>query len=90
MPERRPTAAEILDTPLPQLLADNRVELFDSSITDAGFCGAVVQRRSGDVILAMPRGRSRIESDIVARYLIAQAFDVDVSELPPPFTSTEL
>lgn len=87
---RKPSAAEILDLPLPQLLADNGVEVFDSSITDAAFCGAVVQRKTGGVLLAMPQGRSRIETDIVARYLIAQAFDVDVSELPPPFTSTEL
>lgn len=90
VPERRPTAAEILDTPLPQLLAENGVELFDSSIADASFCGAVVQRKKGGVLLAMPKGRSQMETDIVARYLIAQVFDVELSELSPPFTTTEL
>lgn len=84
------TPAEILDTPLPDLLAETGVELFDSTITDAGFCGAVVQRKKGDILLAMPTGRSKTETDIVARYLIAQVFDVDLSELPPPFTTTEL
>jgi hypothetical protein len=90
MPERRPTPAEILDTPLPELLTETGVELFDSSIADASFCGAVVQRKKGGILLAMPTGRSQIETDIVARYLIAQVFDVDLSELPPPFTTTEL
>lgn len=81
--------AHLLDTPLPDLLDEAGVELFDSSITDAAFCGAVVQRKSGEVILTMPAGRSELERDTVARYLIAQAFDVDMGELPPPFAVTE-
>lgn len=84
------TPAHVLDTPLPDLLAETGVEMFDSTITDSGFCGAVVQRKKGGILLAMPAGRSQIETDIVARYLIAQVFDVDLSELPPPFTTTEL
>lgn len=84
------TPAHVLDTPLPDLLAETGVELFDSSITDSAFCGAVVQRKKGGILLAMPTGRSQIETDIVARYLIAQVFEVDLSELPPPFTTTEL
>ncbi|MER5902986.1 hypothetical protein ABT150_23255 [Streptomyces mirabilis] len=91
MPERPElTPAHVLDTPLPRLLAETGVELFDSTITDSGFCGAVVQRKKGGILLAMPTGRSQIETDTVARYLIAQVFDVDLSELPPPFTTTEL
>jgi len=89
MPERRPSATEILDTPLPDLLAETGVELFDSSISDSGFCGAVVQRKKGGIVLAMPTGRSETETDMVARYLLAQVFDVDLSEPPPPFTTTE-
>lgn len=42
MPERRPTATEILDAPLPDLLAETGVGLVASSITDREFFGAVV------------------------------------------------
>jgi hypothetical protein len=82
--------AHLLDTPLPDLLAETGVQLFESSIPDAKFFGAVVQRKSGEVILSMPTGRSELEHDTVARYLIAQAFDVDLPQLPEPFETTEL
>jgi hypothetical protein len=88
MPERRPTAAEILDTPLPDLLAGTGAEVIDSSIEDRGFFGAVVQRKTGEIALAMPTGRSELEHDTVARYLLAQVFDVDLPRMPPPFTTT--
>lgn len=80
----------LLDAPLGDLLAETGVEIVDSAITDAGFFGAVVQRMSGQLLLAMPAGRSELEHDTVARYLLAQAFDVDLPKLPAPFTTTEL
>jgi hypothetical protein len=81
------TPAHLLDTPLPDLLAETGVELFDSSIADAEFFGAVVQHKSGDIVLAMPAGRSELEHDTVARYLLAQVFDVDLPKLPAPFVT---
>lgn len=91
LPQRpAPTVDRLLDAPLHDLLAENRVELFDSSITDRTFFGAVVQRKSGELLLAMPAGRSELEHDTVARYLLAQAFDVDLPRLPAPFATTEL
>ena len=71
LPARRPTADYLLDTPLPQLLAENRVELVDSSITDRTFFGAFVERRDGSRILSMPTGRSPFERDTAARWLLA-------------------
>jgi hypothetical protein len=85
----KPSAAEILDTPLPRLLAQTNVELHDSSISDRKFFGAVVERKSGQLLLAMPSGRSEREHDTMARYLLAKAFAVDLPDLPPPF-ATEL
>lgn len=82
------TPDRILDAPLAQLLAETGVELIESQITDAGFFGAVVQRKCGELLLSMPSGRSALEHDTVARYLIAQAFDVDLPNLPPPFITT--
>lgn len=60
-----------------------------SSIADREFFGAVVQRKSGELYLTMPVGRSELEHDTVARYLIAQVFDVGLPELPEPFTTRE-
>ncbi|MBR8638640.1 hypothetical protein KEF29_03330 [Streptomyces tuirus] len=80
----------MFDTPLPQLLAELDVELVDSSITNAGFFGALVEHRDGSRLLAMPTGRSELEHDTVARYLLAQVFDVDLPKLPAPFVTSEM
>lgn len=85
----KPSAFEILDTPLPRLLARTNVEVLDSSISDRSFFGAVVERKGGKLLLSMPTGRSEREHDTVARYLLAKVFKVDLPDLPPPF-STEL
>jgi hypothetical protein len=89
-PERRPSADEILDTPLPDLLSALDVDLYDSSIPDATFFGAMGERKDGRLFLAMPTGRSELEHDTTARYLLAQAFDVDLPDLRPPFETTRL
>ena len=78
----------LLDAPLDALLAETRTEIVASSITDAEFFGAVVQRKSGEVYLSMPTGRSELEHDTIARYLLAQVFNVDLPQLPPPFETT--
>ncbi|MFJ4785102.1 hypothetical protein [Streptomyces sp. NPDC088794] len=80
--------SRVLDAPLDVLLAELAVEVIDSSITDAGFFGAVVQCKTGEMYLTMPSGRSELEHDTVARYLIAQAFRVDLPQLPEPFETT--
>ncbi|MFJ6729417.1 hypothetical protein ACIQPQ_31395 [Streptomyces sp. NPDC091281] len=79
---------EILDTPLAELLAGLEVELFVSSIADRSFFGAVVERVDGELALALPEGRPEFERDTVARYLLAQAFGVDLPGLPPPFVTS--
>jgi len=88
IPASSVTPDRLLDAPLPQLLDDLRVGLVDSSIPDRDFFGAVVQRKSGELLLAMPTGRSELEHDTVARYLLAQVFDVDLPKLPAPFVTT--
>lgn len=84
------TPDRILDTPLDDLLTETGVTIIDSSIPDRDFFGAVVQRKNGDLLLAMPAGRSELEHDTVARYLLAQVFDVNLPKLPAPFVTTEL
>lgn len=84
------SAAQVLDAPLDVLLAETGVEIVDSSIADRSFFGAVVQHKSGETYLAMPTGRSELEHDTMARYLIAQAFDVDLPELLAPFATSRV
>jgi hypothetical protein len=78
------TPTRLLDTPLPQLLDELDVLLVDSSITDAGFFGAVVERRDGQLILAMPVGRSDFERDTTARMLLGEALGVGAAPVPAP------
>lgn len=85
-----PTVDHLMDAPLPQLLAELTVEIVASTITDVGFFGAVVQRKTGELYLSMPLGRSELEHDTIARYLIAQALDVGLPYLPEPFATSEI
>lgn len=78
------TPVDILGAPLPQLLAELGVELVDSAITDAGFFGALVERRDGSRLLSMPVGRSAFERDTAARMLLAEGFGLDAPLVPAP------
>jgi hypothetical protein len=78
------SATGLLDAPLPQLLAEHRVELVDSSITDATFFGALVERRDGSLLLSMPVGRSAFERDTAARMLLAEGLGLDAPPVPAP------
>jgi hypothetical protein len=78
------TVDYLLDTPLPQLLNALDVELVDSSITDAGFFGALVERRDGSRVLSMPVGRSVFERDTAARMLLTEGLGLDAPPVPAP------
>jgi hypothetical protein len=78
------TAVDLLDAPLPQLLAELDVELVDSSIADAGFFGALVECRDGSRVLSMPVGRSAFERDTAARMLLAEGLGLEAPPVPAP------
>ncbi|MFJ3666524.1 hypothetical protein ACIPSE_08715 [Streptomyces sp. NPDC090106] len=87
----KPSADYLMDTPLPVLIDELGATLADSSIADREFCGAVlVRRRTGELRLTLPTGRSELEHDVVARYLLAQALGVPVPELPTPFITIRI
>ncbi|MEV6835520.1 hypothetical protein AB0N17_13550 [Streptomyces sp. NPDC051133] len=88
--EAKPSVDHLMDTPLPVLVNELGVTLIDSEITDREFFGAVVQRKTGELLLTMPRDRSELEHDTVARYLLAQALGVDVPPMSAPLTTTRL
>lgn len=74
----------LLDAPLDTLLNELNVELVDSSITDAGFFGALVERCDGTRVLSMPVGRSVFERDTTARMLLAEGLGLDAPPVPAP------
>ncbi|MDQ0776374.1 hypothetical protein QF026_004840 [Streptomyces aurantiacus] len=86
-----PSVDHLMDTPLPALINELGVTLTDSSIIDREFCGAVIiQRKTGELRLTMPTGRSELEHDTVARYLLAQALGVPAPDLPTPFVTLRI
>ncbi|WP_210637190.1 hypothetical protein [Streptomyces sp. GESEQ-13] len=75
---------DLLDSPLPHLLAAYGVELENSTITDAGFFGAFVVLRDGSRVLSMPMGRSEFERDTAARMLLAEGLGLSAPPVPAP------
>ncbi|WP_112468624.1 hypothetical protein [Streptomyces triticisoli] len=47
------------------------------------------RRKNGDRLSTVPAGRGELEHDTMARYLLAQVFDVDMP-LSAPFVTTEI
>jgi hypothetical protein len=85
-----PSVDHLMDTPLPVLINELGVTLIDTDIDDADFFGAVVQVKTGELLLSLPAGRTELEHDTMARYLLAQILGVDVAPLPAPLTTTEV
>lgn len=85
--DQRPTITidRLLNAPLAELIAEADVKLVESSITDENFCGAVIVRDGKPAALWMPPGRSEIENNVLARFLIGKALCMDLTPLPAPF-----
>ncbi|WDG29694.1 hypothetical protein N7925_15745 [Streptomyces sp. CA-278952] len=87
----KPSADHLMDTPLPLLINELGVTLTDSPAIDRSFFGAVIiQRTTGELRLTMPTGRSELEHDTGARYLLAEALGVPMPGMPAPFVTTRI
>jgi hypothetical protein len=80
----------LLESPLPDLLAEFGVQLDDSSITDPTFFGALVERHDGSRTLSMPVGRSYLERDTAARIILAEGLGLEAPPLPPSLEVSRL
>lgn len=80
LPPVKPTVDHLMDAPLQQLVDELGIELVIASITEPTFTGYAYADRDG-VTVALPPGRSDVEHDCMARYLIGDALRVD--GLPP-------
>jgi hypothetical protein len=79
----------LLDTPLPQLLAEFAVDVSVLE-TDPGFTGGAYVRGDGSLLFVRPAGRPEVEWEIVARAMLGQALRVPMPELPSLYELTEL
>lgn len=85
-----PTIDYLMSAPLAALAAAPGIRLTATEISVPGFLGYVVKAH-GQVVLALPAGRSPFERDCMVRYLIGHALNVDgLPPLPKPFRISEL
>lgn len=87
--QTKPSAEHLLDTPLPQLLAEFGVDVTTLE-TDPGFTGGAYVRADGSLLFVRPAGRPEAEWEIVARAMLGQALRVPMPELPDLYQLTEL
>lgn len=85
----RPTTDHLLDTPLPQLLAEFDVDVSVLE-TDPGFTGGASVRGDGSLLFVRPAGRPEVEWEIVARAMLGQALRVPMPPMPDLYELTEL
>lgn len=85
----RPTVDRLLDTPLPQLLAEHSVEV-STLETDPGFTGGAYVRGDGSLLFVRPAGRPEAEWEMIARSMLGRALRVPMPELPGLYELSEL
>jgi len=88
-PATLPTADHLLDTPLPQLLAEHGVDV-STLETDPGFTGGAYVRADGSLLFVRPAGRPEAEWEMVARSMLGRALRVPLPDLPSLYELTEL
>lgn len=84
VPAKPPTLDYLFETPLDTLTAEFNVTILTSEITDAGFFGASVVR-SSSIAIMLSKNLGEFERDFFPRYLLAQAFRLNMTPLPTPF-----
>lgn len=87
--QRKPSVDHLLDTPLPQLLAEFDVDV-STLEADPGFTGGAYVRSDGSLLFVRPAGRPEAEWEIVARAMLGQALRVPMPDLPDLYELAEL
>ncbi|MFD9072831.1 hypothetical protein [Streptomyces lasiicapitis] len=86
----RSSTDHLLDTPLPQLLAEFRVDVSELPIPDPAFTGGTYIRKDGSMLFALRAGQPDAEREMIARAMLGKALRVPMPELPEPYQLTEL
>jgi hypothetical protein len=90
VPATSVTTAHLLDAPLPQLLAEFRVDVTELPIADRGFTGGTYVRRDGSMLFAMRAGQPHAEREMIARAMLGRVLRVPMPELPAPYQLSEV
>ena len=85
----RPSVDHLLDTPLPQLLAEHGVDV-STVDADPGFTAGAYVRADGSLLFVRPAGRPEAEWEMLARAMLGRALRVPMPELPGLYELTEL
>lgn len=85
-----PSTDHLLDTPLPDLLAEFNVDVSELQVDEPKFTGGTYIRPDGSMLFALPHGQNRWEREMIARSMLGQALRVPMPELPEPYQLTEL
>lgn len=89
-PVKSATTDYLLDTPLPRLLAEFRVDMSELPIEDRSFAGGTYVREDGSMLFAMRQGQPAAEREMIARAMLGKALRVPMPPLPEPYQLTEL
>jgi hypothetical protein len=89
-PEASVTPARLMDTPLPDLLAELDVSLSVIPIEDPTFCGYILARGERVDTVVVSSAWSELVQDSMARAMLGVALRVPLPPLPEPFAVTEL
>lgn len=90
MPATPITPDVLMDTPLPELLAELGISLSAIPIKDPTFCGYILARGEFVDRVVVSSAWSDLVQDSMARAMLGVAFRVPLPPLPEPFTVTEL
>ncbi|MCY0961540.1 hypothetical protein [Streptomyces sp. H27-H5] len=84
-PASSPTLDHVFETALDQLITELNVKVITSKeLVDPNFFGCVIVRSQSINIMLSPN-LGEFEADFFTRYLIAQAYKLDMTPLPTPF-----
>lgn len=84
------TTDHLLDAPLPELLAEFRVDVSELPIPDRTFTGGTYVRDDGSMLFAMRKGQPAAEREMIARAMLGEALRVPMPPLPEPYQLTVL
>lgn len=85
------TIEQVIGAPLNELLTHQNAQIVDiTSIDDDRFFGQAVEKRSGELILAMPAGRAAAEREVTIRLLIAHIHGLPCDRWPSFMQATDV
>jgi hypothetical protein len=84
------TIEQVVGAPLDQILTHQDARVVDIDLDDDRFFGQAFLKRSGELILAMPKGRDPVERDVAIRMLVAHLHGLEYDKWPAHMQSSNV